>query len=449
MPYRWLLGTIALAAGAGLWWGLGVLIPSGTERFYLMVPPVAAALAILASKNPREWLATQGRLLAGYFAFVFVLSLAGAYLYYGRYPGGSSWNSAASYARETFLAGYCLLAIVSLLLPIFGLLQWGVGRLDEWWRGSSPDKLPPSADRLRVRRYVCILLLAPVVLPYLLGVSFIHRMKTPNADPVLAMGGRAYEEVTLRTSDGYRLRGWFLPAEQGPATRTLLVCHGIAANRSDVLAFVQLGDALSANTLLFDFRGHGESQGHTISLGHHEKLDVLAAIEYLRQERPDQCLEIFGLGLSMGSGALVMAAAEAEPPLDGLVLDSGFASAIELTDKVLTAYPRSMRPLLTSVGVPLAALHAGCRLDQVRPIDHIAQVRAPTLFIHCENDELISADHARRLFAAADPISKELWIAKQGGHCSAFAYQTQEYLWRVKDFHIARPITHDEQVMVK
>ena len=76
-------------------------------------------------------------------------------------------------------------------------------------------------------------------------------------------------------------------------------------------------NALAANVLLFDFRGHGDSDGHTISLGRHERLDVLAAVHYLRAQRAEQARTVMGLGISMGASALTHAAAEIEPPRIG------------------------------------------------------------------------------------------------------------------------------------
>lgn len=361
-----------LAAGMVAWVALRTWIPSGVERFYLALPPILLAIALVRSESPKQWWQSNGRLVLGYSVVVTLLSLWGCCLWCGN---DASWRTRASSCGELLLGGYFLLAMALFLFPIFGLIRRGALWLEERWRGPLPASAAP-AGRILVRRYAPLVIFVPLVLPFLLGVFFIHRLKTPNLDPTVALAGRPYEDVTLATVDGYTLRGWFLPAPSGPSPRTLLVCHGIASNRSEVLGFVEAGDALSANVLLFDFRGHGNSQGHTVSIGYHEKLDVLAAIDYLRRERVEQSRELFGLGLSMGAGSLVRAAAEVEPPLDGLVLDSGFASAVELTDHVLRAYPASLRPYLTSVGLPFASLHAGCWLGDLRPVAQIADVRA-------------------------------------------------------------------------
>jgi pimeloyl-ACP methyl ester carboxylesterase len=193
------------------------------------------------------------------------------------------------------------------------------------------------------------------------------------------------------------------------------------------LPYLKVGQALKSNVLMFDFRGHGESDGHTISLGFKEMLDVLAALSYLRHARPEQSREVIGLGISMGAAALIGAAAEVATPFDAIILDSGFASAVELTNKLFTRIPDFFRPYLVGIGIPLASLESGCWLPEIRPEDKVARIRAPVLIIHAQEDPLIPADHAVRLYEhAVQP--KALWLAPTLGHGSALFQAEDDYL---------------------
>src|SRR5207248_1999475 len=136
----------------------------------------------------------------------------------------------------------------------------------------------------------------------------------------------------------------------------------------------------------------------------YEKRDVLAAVRYLRGERPEQAHGIIGLGISMGSAALTRAAAELDEPFERLILDSGFAEVGELTDTALAALPAPLRPWLAVPGLALASLHAGCDLAANQPAERVGAVRAPVLIIHARGDQLVPVQHAARLFAgAAEP----------------------------------------------
>ena len=418
---RWFAVIALLLASVLAWSLLGFCVHGASERFYLLLPPVL--LALLLVRAPGGWarLRPHVRPLLTYVAGLLALCTAfGLIVVAGFRPAVSAttfWNVVV----ELSIAVYFLMAVMLLL----GAALAGVNRLVQ---------APAANGRKVLWRLLPLALLVPLVFPYLIATLYVHRFKVPNADPSVVLAGRAFEDVRFTAADGLSLRGWFLPAVHGPSARTLLICHGIGANRSSFLPFVQVGDTLGANVLLFDFRGHGDSDGHTVSLGYHETLDVHAAIAYLRTERPEQACEIVGLGVSMGAAPLIRAAAELEQPLQGFILDSGFASAVELTDNVLTAFPAVVRPCLAGLGVPLASLDAGCWLPDVRPVDQIHRLRAPVMIIHAQDDSLIPADHARRLFeAAVEP--KSLWIADTGDHCSAFGSRA-EYL-----AHVSRLLT--------
>jgi fermentation-respiration switch protein FrsA (DUF1100 family) len=74
----------------------------------------------------------------------------------------------------------------------------------------------------------------------------------------------------------------------------------------------------------------------------------------------------------------------------------------------------------------------GCWLPDIRPVDQIHKLRSPLLIIHAEGDELIPADHARRLYERAmEP--KALWISNTGGHTSSLGARSQ-YLQAIREF---------------
>jgi fermentation-respiration switch protein FrsA (DUF1100 family) len=320
-----------------------------------------------------------------------------------------------------------------ILLSALALLRWLVRRADLWFFQNDPTK--ESTGRLRKFLLAALppILLVPLVLPYVQATLFVYRFKVPNPYSTQELIQRDSEEVEFTTEDGLLIRGWFLPAKSARPSRTLIICHGLGANRSNFLPYVQVGDALEANVLIFDFRGHGDSDGHTVTIGYWEKLDVLAAVKYLREERPNQAREVFAIGISMGSAALIRAAAEVNPPLNGIIVDSGFPSARELTNHVLAQYPSAVRPFIAGPGVPLACLHAGCWLPDVRPIDDIARVRAPLLMIHDQGDGLMILENAQRLFnQAMEP--KKMWVTRIGSHGSSFFGAREDYLQTVRDF---------------
>jgi pimeloyl-ACP methyl ester carboxylesterase len=414
-----------IALGLVAWWGLGFFVSGSAERCYLLVPPASVILAMLW----QGWASLKGalrRLALRWFTATVVTGLFGILLtQMAGLPVSRIWPEVCFFS--------CLVTAVFLvLLGLQVLLQRLAFKILAAGSHNAPGK-PLCRWRNITARILALAFLAGVTVPYLMALMYVFRFKIPNVPDPQLVTGRPYDDVAFKTEDGLTLRGWFFPSQDPRSGRTVLICHGLGLNRSAFLAYLRVGEALRANVLLFDFRGHGDSDGHTVTLGNREKLDVLAAVRYLRTERAEQARELIGLGISMGAASLTRAAACVEPPLDAVILDSGFASVVDLTDNILAPFPSGLRPWLTAVGIPLASLHAGCSLPDVRPEEAIGSLRAPVLIIHGNPDELIPTDHARRLFAHAGS-PKELWLAPTEGHCSALAGACPQYLqaiWRL------------------
>ena len=259
---------------------------------------------------------------------------------------------------EVFIAAYFICSLILIILAVRGLLLQA-GRFLFARKDS-------SARRLAAVDLISFALLLAIAIPYTISAIFIHRFKVANGQTPLDWA-RPFETVEFQTADDMRLQGWFVPAK-APSPRTVIVCHGVGGNSAAFLGYLLTLDKLEANVFFFDFRGHGASDGHTVSMGGREKLDVMAAAQLVRKRWPEQARELYGLGISMGSSALILAAAEVEPPFDAVIIDSGFAAATDLTENVLGQFPRLVRPAIASVGLPMSSLEASYNLSDVRPI---------------------------------------------------------------------------------
>jgi len=430
MPRRrsWLRALPVLALAVAAWWLLGFWLPGGSERFYLLVPPVGLALMLAFAAEP--WRELKRRLRATAPLFGLVILFCVAFNLVVTIPSLPLGVLGGLRMSEVLVAAYFILALRMLALAPLKFLRGPFLRLHDRLFGMDPEavgKLPQW--RADLRRLGLELLLAPLLVPLLLGTLYVHRFKVPNLSDQQQIAGWPRENVAFNTDDGLTMRGWFFPSPKGPSGRTLIICHGMGGNRSLFLPFLSIGEALDANVLMFDFRGHGDSDGHTVSFGMNETLDVLAAVRFLRTEKPEQARQIVGLGVSMGTAGLIRAAAEVEPPLDAVVIDSGYASAPELADNVLYVLPAFIRPVLARPAVPLACLDAGCWLYDMRPIDNVAHLRAPVLIIHDADDQMIPVANGHRLYeAASEP--KALWITEGLTHGRSI-HATAEYARRV------------------
>ncbi len=239
------------------------------------------------------------------------------------------------------------------------------------------------------------------------------------------------EDITFRTDDGLTLHGWYL---EHPAPRDAIVIgHGFAMNRNELLDLAFALRARGHAVLLFDFRAHGGSEGGRSTIGYREAGDISAAAVFLGS-RPELAGRRIGVaGISMGAAAALMAAARDER-IAAVSADSSFATLHDIAAGGLRqiyrlpAFP--FVPLIVRFGELLTRVQIGAN----RPIDAVAAIAPrPLLLIHGAADGLIPVDNAQDLYAAAGE-PKELWIVPDLGHAAAFLRMPDEYIERLDRF---------------
>jgi pimeloyl-ACP methyl ester carboxylesterase len=223
------------------------------------------------------------------------------------------------------------------------------------------------------------------------------------------MGLKA-ERFTVTTADGYRLAGLHVPASK-PDRPAVLIGHGLGASKEDFLGAVRIAARWDCHVAIVDFRGHGESEGTCCTLGVLERKDLIAARAWLAEKHPG--CRIVGIGYSMGGAAMLGAAAEAGG-FDRLVIDGTFRSAERMgRDRVLAGVGPLKHPLWW-LGRAWGGLLTGIDIAAARPIDDVARIQAPILFVHGTADRTIPAAESRAL-SAARPGS-ELWLIEGADH---------------------------------
>lgn len=195
----------------------------------------------------------------------------------------------------------------------------------------------------------------------------------PDANP-LREAPAAAQTLVLQTADGERLQAWWLtPAsERAPV---LLYLHGNGANLDARSARLAALHEDGFGVLAPSWRGYGGSTGEPSEAGWRQ--DARAAYAEL-QRRGIVPQRIVLFGESLGSAQAVMLAAEV--PVAGLLLDSGFDSAL--------AIARGLYPWLP-VDWLMRDPH---RADLAAP-----RVQAPVLQVHCAQDPITPLAHAQAL----------------------------------------------------
>jgi len=291
------------------------------------------------------------------------------------------------------------------------------------------DTPPRSTRFFRLPGWVRMIIYLPVIAVVLFfTLRQLEFMATyhptpyvPGPDWTLPANG---EEVWMKVANGDRVHGWFLRAIEQPATATVLYCHGNGGNLSNV-AWVAADLAKRGfDTMIFDYRGYGRSEGRlTDENGLYADTD--AAYDHLTRERRVKAEKLVLYGQSLGSTVAIDVASRRQ--CGALVVESGLSSASDMGAVSFPWLPRRLHFL------------AKIRFESARKI---AGVKCPVLVTHGTSDPVIPVDQGRKLYELArDP--KRLVIVEDGDHF-LFGSAGEKFVSGMVDFMRASVAPNDQ-----
>jgi hypothetical protein len=227
------------------------------------------------------------------------------------------------------------------------------------------------------------------------------------------LGIRDGERVTIATSDGERLAGWWLPPRGTARTRAgaVLWFHGNGETVEGIGSVLREFRPDSAGLLAIDYRGYGESTGRATVAG--TERDAEAAWAWLTA-RPDvDSSRIVLYGRSVGAGPAAWLAARR--PAAGLVLESAFTSLRDMARVHYAVFPSVL---------------AGSGFDNLAALDHMSR---PVLIIHGEADQIVPVRMGRALAARAGSHAR-LWTIPGADHNDSYDVGGDEYRCRFRAF---------------
>ena len=185
------------------------------------------------------------------------------------------------------------------------------------------------------------------------------------------------------------------------------------------------------DSLMFDLRAHGLSEGDNSTYGHQERWDVLGAFDYLVDSGVEE-EHIAVLGVSMGAGASLIAVEE-EPRVRALIVDGPYANASELVNREAarrTPLPQWIMPIFNPTIKIMGGGIYGVDIGALKPEESAQNIMMPILVIHGDGDERVPVEHGIRIHQKARPGS-QIWVVSGVEHAAAFENHPAEYVDRV------------------
>ncbi len=234
---------------------------------------------------------------------------------------------------------------------------------------------------------------------------------------------------SVRTTDGLTLRGWYLPTSE--RRRLIVLVHGMWSSWLEMAALGRDLHRGHYDVLLFDLRGHGQSDPSRLTLGRRERADIRAVMSWARDEGFTQD-RIGWLGYSMGASTLLLEAAQ-NPGIQVVVMDSPYGNLPELLGRQLSKH--SHLPGWFNPGILTAARWVyGVRTDDLVPIKAARYWgNRPLLLIHGESDSIVPVSQAYQLADAAGSSCSTLMLPGVE-HVRAYQTDPEAYVSLIEDF---------------
>ena len=368
-------------------------------------PGLRAVIALTATAAVVKLARRGGRISSG---ATVALGLAGVIVGAGMGP---------AYLVETGLSVTSIAGIAALLsgLAVAGAGTVALTRRAHGWRRLLVVPIVPA---------VVVLLVMPLFVAVLVA----------NAPP-FALGdarpsdlGLAYEDVEMRTTDGVRLLGWYVPSSNGAA---VVLRAGAGSDRTDVLDHAAVLARGGYGVLLLEARGHGGSGGNPNRWGWYGDRDINAGVTFL-QSRDDVVDDRIGVvGMSMG-GEEAIGAAGSDKRIRAVVAEGASGRGIATEGAPSSKATGWIGHTMAWIGEQATALMSSAPVPTKMRDAVEASAPRPMLII-IAGDVAEERDAGAHLQAAA-PDSVDLWIVPDTGHTNGIKTHPDEWAERVLQF---------------
>jgi alpha-beta hydrolase superfamily lysophospholipase len=239
---------------------------------------------------------------------------------------------------------------------------------------------------------------------------------------------RSYETVILTTRDGLKLEAWDINIDS--AKGTLIMFHGHGNNKAGILKEAEAFWQMGYNTLMVDFRAHGNSGGHTSTIGAAEVQDVLAAWNYIK---PKTRKPVILYGISMGAASILHAMAQTNIDPDKLILEMPFGSlkqAVSGRLKLMHVPAEPMSTLLTFWG----GVEHGFWAFNYKPFRDAQTVDCPVLLQWGAHDPRVKRSETESIYRNLSSLDKQMVVYEEAGHESLVKKQPGKWIRTVGKF---------------
>ena len=233
----------------------------------------------------------------------------------------------------------------------------------------------------------------------------------------------------LKTKDGIRLEGWYIPVDS--AKGTVCLFHGHGGTKTGINAPAEAFRKMGYNTFQLDFRAHGSSGGNTCTIGYEESEDVKLAYDFVKNQGEKN---IVLWGVSLGASTITKAIADYQSiQPNKVILEMPFGTiedAVKGRMRMMGLPAQPISSLLTFWG----GIEHGFWAFNMQPVEYAKQINCPVLLQWGKKDTRVSKQEEDELFANLASDNKKFVVYEDCGHENICKKENAKWLAEVNSF---------------
>lgn len=256
------------------------------------------------------------------------------------------------------------------------------------------------------------------------GVSVPKKqnIKTP------ANYGYEFKSITIKGSDGLQTPVWEITSAK--SKYTVILFHGYSSKKEDLLPLALYFVGKSADVILVDFPGHGDSPYNWSTLGYREAQVVTSVFRYYEAQKKKN---IILHGASLGASSIITAIYTDKIQPTALILEMPFGSLYQTVQSrfELMGFPVSFP--FAELLVFWGGVQSGYNAFDLNPVNFASDIKIPTLLLGGSGDQRASKSVLQDIYSNLQGY-KELHLFEGLGHVNLFVKEKNKYVAIVDNF---------------